>query len=106
MITHGRSGPGFVSPGAYDAIDRSAREHGPGPPRPKQEREAMAKKSAIPSPRSKKAGRPPQEIPGIPRVRRRQKTATAAVRKDTTVFQSAQDPRARWPASKPKFRKR
>jgi hypothetical protein len=27
MITYGRSGPGFVSPGAYDAIDRSAREH-------------------------------------------------------------------------------
>ena len=51
----------------------------------------MAKKSVIgPSPRSKKAGRPIQEITGIPRVRRRQKTATAAVRKDTTVFQSSQ----------------
>jgi hypothetical protein len=66
----------------------------------------MAKKGAMPSPRSKKAGRPPTELAAIPRVRRRQKTATAAVRKDTTVFQSTQDPRARWPASKPKFRKR
>jgi hypothetical protein len=56
--------------------------------------------------RSKKAGRPPEQRPVTPRVRRRQKTATAAVRKDTTVFQSSQDPRARWPASKPKFRKR
>jgi hypothetical protein len=67
----------------------------------------MAKKSTMPSPRSKKAGQPPPELlPAIPRVRRRQKTATAAVRKDTTVFQSSQDPRARWPASKPKFPKR
>jgi len=41
-----------------------------------------------------------------PRVRRHLKTATAAVRKDTALFQSEQDPRARWPASKPKFRKR
>lgn len=66
----------------------------------------MAKKGAMPSPRSKKAGQPPRELPAISRVRRRQKTATAAVRKDTTVFQSSQDPRARWPASKPKFPKR
>lgn len=66
----------------------------------------MAKKGTMPSPRSKKAGQPPRELPAIPRVRRRQKTATAAVRKDTTVFQSSQDPRARWPASKPKFPKR
>ena len=34
------------------------------------------------------------------------KTATAAVRKDTTLFQPDQDTRARWPAAKPKFRKR
>jgi hypothetical protein len=56
--------------------------------------------------RSKKAGQPPQPVAATPRVRRRQKSATAAVRKDTTVFQSSQDPRARWPASKPKFPKR
>jgi hypothetical protein len=65
-----------------------------------------AKKSAKPSPRSKKAGRPPRELSTTPRVRRRQKTATTAVRKDTMVLQSAEDPRARWPASKPKFGKR
>ena len=57
-------------------------------------------------PRSKKAGRPPEQRPVTPRVRRRQKTATAAVRKDTMLLQSAEDPRARWPASKPKFGKR
>ena len=57
-------------------------------------------------PRSKKAGRPPELRPVTSRVRRRQKTATAAVRKDTMLLQSAEDPRARWPASKPKFGKR
>jgi hypothetical protein len=138
MITHGRSGgPGFVSPGVYDAIDWSAREHaaqaarrtegwrardkspagwrstrasptrgvtewrrpqrhrdtqphrdlqgppserrrtgdslrhvsdphGPGLLSPEQEREAMAKKSAMTSPRSKKTGQPPQEVTGPP----------------------------------------
>ena len=65
-----------------------------------------AKKSAKPSPRSKKAGQPPRELSTTPRVRRRQKTATTAVRKDTMLLQSAEDPRARWPASKPKFGKR
>jgi hypothetical protein len=57
-------------------------------------------------PRSKKAGQPPEARPVAPRVRRRQKTAKAAGRKDTTIYQSAEDPRARWPASKPKFGKR
>ena len=56
-------------------------------------------------PRSKKAGRPPESRTEIPRVRRRQKTASAAIRKDTMLLQSAQDPRARWPASRPKFKK-
>ena len=53
----------------------------------------------------KVAGQPPQPVAAAPRVRRRQKAAKAAVRKDTTVLQSLQDPRARWPASKPKFPK-
>ena len=61
---------------------------------------------ALKPPRSKKAGKPRTEVPVAPRVKRRQKTATAAGRKDTTIFQSAQDPRARWPASRPKFKKR
>ena len=56
--------------------------------------------------RSKKAGQPPRELSTTSRVRRRQKTATTAVRKDTMLLQSAEDPRARWPASKPKFGKR
>ena len=60
----------------------------------------------IQPPRSKKAGRPPESRPETPRVRRRQKTAQAAVRKDSMLLQSAQDPRARWPAAKPKFKKR
>jgi len=55
--------------------------------------------------RSKKAGRPPESTATPARVRRRLKTAKGAVRKDTMLLQSAQDPRARWPASKPKFRK-
>jgi hypothetical protein len=56
--------------------------------------------------RSKKAGRPPEPHADSPRVRRRQKTAQAAVRKDTTWQQPAADPRARWPASRPKYPKR
>jgi hypothetical protein len=55
--------------------------------------------------RSKKAGRPPEPTATPARVRRRLKTATAAVRKDTMLLQSAQDPRARWPAARPKYRK-
>jgi hypothetical protein len=66
----------------------------------------MAEKGTPRSPRSKKAGRPPRELATTPAVRRRQRTATVAVRKDTTVFQSSEDPRARWPASKPKYPKR
>lgn len=55
--------------------------------------------------RSAKAGRPPkpQAIPA--RVRRRQKTARAAFRKDTTIHQAAQGPRAIWAATKPKIKK-
>jgi hypothetical protein len=56
--------------------------------------------------RSKKAGRPPEPQAGSPRVRRRQKTAQAAVRKDTTWQQPAVEPRARWPAARPKYPKR
>ena len=55
--------------------------------------------------RSKKAGRPPEPTAAPARVRRRLKTAKSAVRKDTMLLQSAQDPRARWPAARPKFRK-
>ena len=66
----------------------------------------MPGKDAPKPSRSKKAGRPRAEVPVTPRVRRRLKTATAAVQKDTTLFQTGEGPRARWPAAKPKFHKR
>jgi hypothetical protein len=39
------------------------------------------------------------------RVRRRQKSARAAFRKDTTIHQAAEGPRAMWGATKPKVKK-
>jgi len=65
-----------------------------------------AKRNPVRASRSPKAGRPPEASVSPPRIRRRQKTASAAVRKDTTLLQSGEDPRARWPAAKPKFKKR
>jgi len=56
--------------------------------------------------RSPKAGRPPQETPATPRVRRREKTAHVAVRKDTMLMQAADGPRVRWGVTKPKVKKR
>jgi hypothetical protein len=55
--------------------------------------------------RSPKAGRPPdlQVMPA--RVRRRQKSARTAFRKDTTIHQAAEGPRATWAATKPKVKK-
>jgi nucleoside-diphosphate-sugar epimerase len=62
-------------------------------------------RSARAKSRSPKAGRPP-DLRAIPaRVRRRRKTARAAFRKDTTIHQAAQGPRAIWAASKPKIKK-
>jgi hypothetical protein len=57
-------------------------------------------------PRSPKAGRPPEDtvVPG--QVQRRRKTARAAFRKDTTVFQAAEGPRVLWGRTKPKIKKR
>ena len=55
--------------------------------------------------RSKKAGRPAEPTTASGQVRRRSKTAKTAIRKDTMLLQSAQDPRARWPAARPKYRK-
>jgi hypothetical protein len=56
--------------------------------------------------RSPKAGRPPEEIISPPRVRRRQKTAHAAVRKDTMLLQTDDGPRVVWGVTKPKIKKR
>ncbi len=69
-------------------------------------RKKAALKKALKSPRSPKAGRPPEEA-GVPvRVRRRQKTAHAAVRKDTMILQAPEGPRVLWGVTKPKVKKR
>ncbi|HSE06726.1 MAG TPA: hypothetical protein VLK35_21455 [Methylomirabilota bacterium] len=39
------------------------------------------------------------------RVRRRQKSARAAFRKDTTIHQAAEGPRVTWGVTKPKVKK-
>jgi hypothetical protein len=56
--------------------------------------------------RSPKAGKPPREIAASPQVRRRRKTATVAVKKDTMLSQAADGPRVRWAVGKPKEKKR
>jgi hypothetical protein len=57
--------------------------------------------------RSAKAGRPPEETVSPPRVRRRQKTARAALVKDTTILQTSRGPRASLPAARgPRAKKR
>ena len=61
-----------------------------------------SRKDAPKPPRSAKAGQPPVE--GGP-TRRGGKTAHAAVRKDTMLMQTDRGPRARWPASRPEFKK-
>jgi hypothetical protein len=55
--------------------------------------------------RSPKAGRPPEEGVAPPRVRRRQKTAHASVKKDTMLLQARQGPRVLWGVTKPKVKK-
>ena len=55
--------------------------------------------------RSPKAGRPPEERVVAPRVRRRQKSASAAYSKGTTLHQPTRGSRANWPASRPMFKK-
>jgi hypothetical protein len=55
--------------------------------------------------RSPKAGRPPEEGVAPPRVRRRQKTAHTAFRKDTMISQASQGPRVMWGVTKPKVKK-
>ena len=67
-------------------------------------RQARARSARKPG-RSAKAGRPP-DLRAMPaRVRRRQRSAVAAFRKDTTIHQAAEGPRAIWAATKPKIKK-
>ena len=63
------------------------------------------RKNAMQSPRSPKAGRPPREVPASPQVRRRRKTATAAVRKGSMLTQT-EEARVWWAVGKPKEKKR
>ena len=56
--------------------------------------------------RSAKAGSPPAEAKGSPQVRRRQRSARAAVSKGTTLFATDHGPRVAWPASAGKRKKR
>jgi hypothetical protein len=56
--------------------------------------------------RSPKAGKPPHEVASSPQLRRRRKSAIAAVKKDTMLSLAAEGPRVRWAAGKPKEKKR
>lgn len=64
------------------------------------------RKSARKSPaRSRKAGRPPQEVPQSPQARRRQKSATVAYGRGTTLYQGADIPHVLPGVSRPITRK-
>lgn len=55
--------------------------------------------------RSPKAGRPLEEGVAPPRVRRRQKTAHASIKKGTMLLQAPQGPRVVWGVTRPKVKK-
>jgi hypothetical protein len=67
---------------------------------------AIRKKTDPTRRRSPKAGRPPETSVPPARVKRRSKTATAAVKKDTTLVQTARGPRVLWSGSKSTWKKR
>jgi hypothetical protein len=67
--------------------------------------ELIMAKSTPQQPRSPKAGRPPREVSASPAVKRRRKTATAAVRKKTMLLQSPEGPRVLWGRAKPQVKK-
>jgi hypothetical protein len=69
-------------------------------------RKKAARKTAPTPRRSPKAGRPPQTSTRPARVKRRAKSAHAAVKKDTMLVQTERDPRARWSGSRPAWKKR
>ncbi len=75
------------------------------PDRPREEM-PMAGNARPTLPRSRKAGRPPEETVSPPRVRRRQKTAHVAVRKGTTLLETDHGPRITQAVKKPKVKKR
>jgi hypothetical protein len=57
-------------------------------------------------PRSREAGSPPKSVVSPPRVRRRAKSAKAAVRKDTMLSEAPEPPRVARSGSKPSWKKR
>ncbi len=63
------------------------------------------RQDVLKAPRSPKAGRPPEEGIAPPRVRRRQKTVHASLRKDTMILQAPEGPRVLWGVTKPKVKK-
>lgn len=64
----------------------------------------MGKKS-VPRDRSPKAGRPPREPVMTPRVRRRVRSARAALKKDAMLLQAGKLTRATWGAANPRIKK-
>jgi len=71
----------------------------------KKSRRRSRTRKTIEAARSRKAGRPPESRAVPARVRRRQKSARAAFRKDTTIHQAAEGPRVIWAVTKPKIKK-
>lgn len=64
----------------------------------------MAKDAPHP-PRSSKAGRPPRAAQVSGSVKRRQKSARVAVRKDTMILEASQGPRVLWGRTRPQIKK-
>ena len=61
-----------------------------------------AKKTARASGRSKKAGQPPREGAGRAQTQRRRRSATTAVKKDTTLMQTDGGTKVLWGANQRK----
>ena len=68
----------------------------------KAKKTVKARKSARPAVRSEKAGTPPAGMVTRPRVKRRQRSAHAAYRKDAVIQESAEGPYRVWGISRPK----
>ena len=59
----------------------------------------MAKKARVTAPRSKKAGKPPRDLPASRQAKRRRVSATAAVKKDTMLKQTDAGTKVLWGAN-------
>jgi hypothetical protein len=65
-----------------------------------------AQRAPLEPPRSPKAGSPSRAGARSPQARRRQKSAHSSLSKGTTIFETDHGPRAAWPASPAKRKKR